>query len=109
VCLVEGPFDELACKLLVPDAPVLTPLTKGIGEDHIEYLRILGVDTIVIMFDNEKSGQGRKGMERTKWRIETKFMAGIEVTSVPCAASDPSNALKSEPLAEELEIFLREL
>jgi hypothetical protein len=109
VCLVEGAFDELACKLLVPDAPVLTSLTKGIGEDHIEYLRILGVNRIVTLFDNEAKGQGSKGAAVTKQRVEDKFASGIEVSSAQCSAHDPSDALKSEPLAVALELFLKSL
>jgi hypothetical protein len=106
VCLVEGPFDLLACKLLVPDAPVLTPLTKGIGEDQLDYLLILGVKHIVIMFDNEKSGQGRRGAELAKSRAER---GGVETHSVSCPATDPSDALKTESNIIELELILKGL
>lgn len=109
VCLVEGPFDALACKLLVPDAPVLTSLTKGIGEDHTDYLRILGVNRIVTLFDNEARGQGNRGAAATKQRVEGKFTSGIEVTSARCPAHDPSDALKSESLAIEMKVFLKSL
>jgi len=113
VCLVEGPFDLLACKLLVPDAPVLSSLTKGIGEDHTDYLRILGVNRIVTLFDNEdiegSKGAGRQGAEITKWRVENKYTTGIEVSSQQCSASDPSDALQKESLVMELELFLKGL
>ena len=111
VCLVEGPFDVLACKLLAPDAPVLTTLTKGVGEDHVEYLRILGVNTVVTMFDYEESGQGARGAKATKWRVEAKYGSGIEVVNQASAATDPSDALakSSESNIIELELFLKGL
>ncbi len=96
VTLVEGPFDTLACKLLVPSCPVLSSLTKGVTEDHVDYLRILGVNRINLMFDNERSGQGAKGEAITKWRIENKFAADIRVGHVECPAQDPSDALRSD-------------
>jgi len=109
VCLVEGPFDVLACKCLVPDAPLMSSLTKGVGEDHVEYLRILGVKTIVTLFDYEASGQGQKGAASTKWHVEDKYASGIQVINATGAGSDPSDALKRESLIEELRYFLREL
>jgi hypothetical protein len=109
VCLVEGPFDVLACKVLVPDAPVISSLTKGVGEDHVDYLRILGVKTIVTLFDYEQSGQGAKGAEDTKWHVEEKYKSGIQVINQTGAGSDPSDALKRESLIMELRYFLREL
>lgn len=94
--LVEGPFDVLACKALLPGCPVLSTLTKGTTEDHIDYLRILGVKQIVLMFDNEASAQGSKGEAITKWRIENKFASDMLVTHEDCPASDPSDALKND-------------
>lgn len=104
VCLVEGPFDVLACKLLAPDAPVMSTLTKGVSEDHVDYLRILGVKTIVLLFDNEDSGQGDKGVAASKYNIENKYApgAGIEVLDLTGSGTDPSDSLKKEYTAAEL-------
>jgi hypothetical protein len=111
VCLVEGPFDVLACQCLVPDAPVMSSLTKSIGEDHVEYLRILGVKTIVTMFDNEASGQGYLGAMDVKRKVEDKYAygAGMEVLNLTGAGSDPSDSLKRESLIMKLRYSLREL
>ena len=112
VCLVEGPFDLLACKLLVPDAPVMTSLTKSLGEDHVEYLRILGVTNILTLFDDEYSEQGAKGALSTKRNVEEKYAQGANIRVTPIeagAASDPSDALKFEKLTTELKYLLQEL
>lgn len=110
VCLVEGPFDALACKLLVPDAPLMSSLTKGITEDQIEYLRILGVEHITTLFDNDETNKaGAKGAHTTQYRVEKKFNSGITVSISTGSAADPSDALKKEATAIELMLFLRGL
>ena len=96
VVLVEGPFDLLACRTLAPNIPVMSSLTKNIGKRHQEYLRILGVKNIVLMFDNDKphegeeKGAGAKAMDALKHYIKT-----MTVTPLVCPASDPSDCLKS--------------
>lgn len=102
VLLVEGPFDLLACKALVPDAPVLSSGTKGVGEDHQDYLQILGVRHITVLYDNERSGQGDKGAQKIE-RI-AKF-AKVEVLA--CPANDPSEALCTLFCAERLRDILK--
>jgi hypothetical protein len=111
VCLVEGPFDVLACKCLAPDAPVMSSLTRSISEDHVDYLRILGVKTIVLLFDYEYSEQGSKGMESTKWNVEHKYApgAGLEVVDLTGSGTDPSESLKKEFTASELRYKLNKL
>ena len=67
VTLVEGPFDILACKLLVRiRARSLSSLTKGVTQDHADYLRILGVNRINLMFDNHHVARGGEGEVITK-------------------------------------------
>lgn len=110
VLLVEGPFDVLACKLLVPDIFVMSTLTKGATEDHIDYLRILGVNRIVFMFDNEESQQGAIGEWVTEKRIHEKFGGrDITVQSAKCSATDPSEALKLGSNALILKNYLESL
>src|SRR6202041_1882975 len=53
VGLVEGYYDLLACRLMMPGAPILSTGTKTVNESHIQYLRMLGVKDIHLMFDNE--------------------------------------------------------
>src|SRR5208283_428475 len=40
VVLVEGSFDLTACRLVAPDVPSMSPLTKSLGRDHQAYLRM---------------------------------------------------------------------
>jgi hypothetical protein len=102
VVLVEGPFDLLACKALVPDLPLLSSGTKGLSEDHRDYLRILAVRHIAVLYDNERSGQGDKGAR--KIARDAKF-AKVEVLT--CPANDPSEALCTRLCAERLRDILK--
>lgn len=101
VVLVEGPFDLLACRTVAPHIPVMSSLTKNIGKRHQDYLRILGVKNIVLMFDNEASGAGAKAMEALKRYIKT-----MEVTPLVCPAEDPSDCLKLSSKKAALKVLL---
>jgi hypothetical protein len=57
VMCVEGPFDLLAMRLICPSFPIMSPLTKKVGKNHIAYLRILGVKRLLLMYDNEIQGE----------------------------------------------------
>lgn len=105
VTLVEGPFDLLACRLLTPDEPIMSPLTKSISDKHEAYLRMLGVDRLNLMFDNERPdeskgkdlGGGNLSMRVLKYKIKT-----MEVAVKLLKGSDPAAALKSGPGTEKL-------
>jgi hypothetical protein len=103
VVIVEGAFDYLACKLLCPDVPILSPLTKKLSLDkHVPYLRMLGVKDIYLMYDNEASGIGNKAMA-----IETRTLGEwFTVHTLLCPASDPSECLKSLTVAGKLKRML---
>jgi hypothetical protein len=96
--LVEGPFDLLACRLLTPDLPIMTPLTKSISDKHEAYLRMLGVEKLNLLFDNERPdiekgkdlGGGNLSMRVLKYKIKTM---NVEVKLLK--GSDPSAALKT--------------
>jgi hypothetical protein len=107
VILVEGPFDLIAARIASPKQPIMSPLTKKIGASHIAYLRMLGVDTVYLLFDNERGkdrgtetvqedtrnfrnmGAGNYSMERLKNEITS-----MEVVPMICPGSgDPSAAL----------------
>lgn len=103
VMLVEGPFDLLAARLLCPNVPIMSPLTKTAGKNHITYLRMLGVNTLLLMYDNEEAkggkaaGAGNMSMEQQAASIKT-----MKVTPLICPKSDPSVCLKTPIYAEKL-------
>ena len=107
VVVVEGGFDILACKLVAPDVPILCPLTKSLGKDHVVYLRMLGVETLYLMFDNEKPKEDYDiGAGEISMRTLKKKITDMEVEILFCPSSDPSEALKLYPKARQLKSLL---
>jgi len=111
VVLVEGAFDIAACRLVAPDVPSMSPLTKSLGREHQAYLRMLGVDTIHLMFDNEKPkdenydiGGGELSMRALQRDIEE-----MKVDVMYCPSSDPSECLKSYTKTLQLRSLLANL
>lgn len=111
VVLVEGAFDLMACRLVCPDVPSLSPLTKSLGPSHQAYLRMLGVDTIFLMFDNEKPkdedhdmGGGEISMRALKRDIKD-----MKVDILYCPASDPAQCLKTFTKTGQLRTLLANL
>ncbi len=97
VLVVEGPFDLLAIRALGVTVPSLSSLTKKLGVDHWDYLKMLGVERVLAMFDNEVDGKGAKAasfLHRNEHRIEV-----VELT---CPAKDPAKALMSPQRTAEL-------
>lgn len=94
VIMVEGPFDFVASRAIEPDAPILCPLTKSLGDQHEDYLRILGVKQIYLLFDNDEPGI--KSME---WMTRN---FPISCVALQCPGSDPSDCLKSAGLKRSL-------
>ena len=88
VIVMEGPFDLLAIRTMAPSFPSVCSLTKKLGEQHWDYLKILGVNHVYVMYDNEKRGQ-----EATEAMM--KYHKDVEITPVICPAHDPSDALKT--------------
>ena len=97
--LVEGPYDWLACRLIAPEVPVLSPLTKSISEKHEKYLRMLGCKVLYLMFDNERPdtakghdlGGGNLSMRVIKSKIKTMEI----VIRLLKGGNDPAAALES--------------
>ena len=104
VMLVEGPFDLLACRILAPHVPIMSSRTKTIGKKHQDYLRILGVKEIALMYDNEPSGAGEKAMQALKREIKT-----MKVSPLTCPTHDPSDCLKSAVKKEALKSMLEQV
>lgn len=99
VILVEGPFDLLAAKAVAPNLPIMSSLTKTIGRKHEEYLRIIGVKTIYLMYDNDDAGN--KSMQILTHTIKT-----MKVVPLACPDSDPSDCLKSRVKKDALQRVL---
>ncbi len=104
VMIVEGPFDILAAKLMCPDVPIMSPLTKLLGKGHIAYLRMLGVRDLFLMYDNEESKKAKvtQGAGNISMEQQAKFIKTMNVVPVMCPKSDPSNCLKNQQYAEKL-------
>lgn len=111
---IEGGFDTLACRLLMPDAPIMSPLTKRLGDKHIAYLRMLGVKRLFLMFDFERAKQRNledsfeveeyreEGQGEIAMAMAVRKIKDMEVIPVRCDSSDPSEALESAIRADKL-------
>lgn len=88
VVLVEGPFDLLACRVLAPEVPVMSPLTKRLGKGHQAYLRMLGLRRVYLMFDNELPSAGHSiGAGNLAMKQHSKDLSGTSM-------SGPSSVLR---------------
>lgn len=99
---VEGPFDLMGVRVAAPSLPSLSSTTKKLGKKHVAYLKMLGVERIIQMYDNEKSGIGAEAMEQTARALRGE----IDVIQLECPAKDPSDALKSLVKLERLRNIL---
>ena len=94
VFLVEGFFDLLACRLMWPSTPVLSNGTKSISDDHILYLRLLGVKHIRLAFDNEAPKGDRRSGQGTRRCVSLR----ASTPAIPqLRKSAPSSALTMTP------------
>ena len=114
VMIQEGGFDILASRLLCPHAPILSPLTKFLGKNHLAYLRMIGVKRLILMYDNEEAkgsksdGAGNMSMEQQIASIKSLKIIP-EVQERICPLSDPSTCLESPRAAKQLkELLFRE-
>ena len=108
VMVVEGPFDILAAKLLHPEAPILSPLTKLLGKPHLAYLRMLGVRELILMYDNEEAkGTKKEGAGNMSMEQHVAFIKNMKVIPLVCPKSDPSSCLKNPLYAEQLKRIIR--
>ncbi len=103
VMVVEGPFDLLAARLLCPDVPIMSPLTKTLGKNHVVYLRMLGVRELLLMCDNEEAKRGEKdGAGNMAMEQQVALIKTMKVTPLVCPKSDPSVCLKNSIYAAKL-------
>ena len=107
VAVVEGPFDLLAARLMCPQYPILSPLTKMLGKQHIAYLRMLGVRHLYLMYDNEVAKEGKKaGAGNMSAEQQAAYIKTMNVKALTCPQSDPSECLKSPLFARRLQTTL---
>ena len=94
VVVCEGPYDLLALRLAAPEVPSLSSLTKKISKDHLDYLRLLGVERVYLMYDNEKSERGGDAMKAIQ--EEFKDIRDIRIDTLACPVGDPSECLETK-------------
>lgn len=106
VILVEGPFDLLAARLIAPNLPIMSPLTKSISDKHERYLRMLGCETLILMFDNERAdtekGKDLGGGNLSMRVLQSKIKSMEVVIKLLEGGNDPAAALKSAQGAQKL-------
>jgi hypothetical protein len=109
--LVEGAFDLAACRLVAPDVPSLSSLTKSVGREHQAYLRMLGVETLYLMFDNEKPKDEDHdlGGGEISMRALQRDIKEMKIEILYCPSEDPSACLKNFIKADKLRTLLRSL
>jgi hypothetical protein len=105
VVVCEGPFDLLALRVAAPEIPSLSSLTKNLSEDHIDYLRMLGVNRIFLMYDNEKTKAG----ERSMVALTKQFGDLVPIKTLLCPAGDPSECLENPIKTKALRSILSDL
>ena len=99
VVVIEGTFDFVAVRALCPEIPALCSLTKKLGYKQEAYLRMLGVETLYLMFDQDE--QGIQAAELTK-----KIYKSMQVELVKTPAKDASKALENRNHANILKDIL---
>lgn len=111
VVLVEGYFDLLACRLLMPDLPVISTGTKSVNDDHIHYLQMLGVEDIYLLLDNEDAkGDRLEGAGNQATRIIANLYSkktSIRFHPLGCPNNDPALCLTDYRSAILLRDMLR--
>jgi hypothetical protein len=107
VVVVEGGFDLLAARLMCPDYPIISPLTKVVGRQHQAYLRMLGVTDLFLLYDNEVAKEGEEaGAGNMSAAQQAATIKTMNVKVLSCPKSDPSECLKIPVLARELQHML---
>lgn len=104
--LVEGPWDVVACRVVGPNVPVISTATKTMNEMHFAYLKILGVERVIYLFDNEISTkqEGGVGAGQVAQIRLAKLAAGrgFKTSKLMCPKKDPSACLMNFAAAHAL-------
>jgi len=88
VILVEGVYDRVAMKVVLPEYPTFARLTKGVGQP-LRLMLMRHAKAVILAFDDDEPGQ--KATERAVRDLE-----GLEVIEFHLSAKDPSEYLKRE-------------
>ena len=84
--IVEGPMDLLAVRVAGSPIPAITSLTKSLKDDHMDFLRILGVRAIHALLDSDTAGgKASSFLGRNPY--------GISVETLHCPMKDPAKLL----------------
>jgi hypothetical protein len=76
---------------------------------HIEYLKILGVRNLHLLFDNErKEVDGKERGAIQSMHYMSKTIKGMEIEILHCPLQDPSKCLESYLDAKKLGSLLEE-
>jgi hypothetical protein len=105
VVICEGPFDLLALRVAAPEIPSLSSLTKNLSDEHIDCLRLLGVETVHLMYDNEMTKAGEKSMSL----LSKQYGDVLGMKTLLCPAGDPSECLESVSKTKALRSILSDL
>lgn len=103
VLVVEGPFDLLAVRSLVPELPSLSPLSKRLTKNHVSYLYMLGVQHIHVLWDADEAGAAATDV--TVKRLKSRF----RVSPVECPDVDPAACMCLSTKMRRLEVSLQSL
>ena len=98
VLLVEGPFDLVATRMAT-EMPVMSSLTKSIGEKHEIYLKLLGVTQLYLMMDSDEAGE-----KSSAYLAQTLT---IPTMSLVCPDEDPSESFKTVGRRDALIRYLK--
>ena len=103
VVVVEGGFDLLAARLMAPDIPIVSPLTKKLGWSHLMFLRMLSVTEVLLMYDNEEAKTGRgEGAGNVSMEQQIAAVKTMKLSALICPKSDPSTCLQNPDSAKKL-------
>lgn len=92
VMIVEGPMDVLACRVVLGlNLPVICGLGKTLTNKHEIDLKLLGVQRVLCMWDQDVAGQLARMPESFPERVRLR-----------CPAKDPSDCLGSYELGRKL-------
>ena len=92
VIIVEGPFDALACQIALGtnDFPILCAFGKKLNKKQIFDLELLGVNRVLLMFDQDQVG--KRGANDEMLRLPFK----VQILKCPTeVGGDPSDSLKT--------------
>ena len=102
VLVVEGPFDLLAVRTMVPEFPALCPMGKRLTEGHLDYLQLCGVEKIITLWDADDAGRAASSRDVKRFRT-----LSLDLRS-RMTCKDPADALRNYESAFALRDLLLE-